>query len=258
METDQIRSTLHAVAEEYPDGLKQHQHKDVDRIAFNIQLTLRTVGSSVGSTRVCDVGGGVGLFSLGCAALGFESVVLVDDFGDGVNQRYNRDILDIHRSYGVSVRKRDVLEEGAGKFKDDLDVVTSFDTMEHLHHSPKNLFRNLLQSLRPGGGFVLGVPNCINLRKRLTVPFGYGKWSSMEEWYEADTFRGHVREPDVQDLRYIADDLNLEDPRVYGRNWMGHRSSNRAVQIATQLVDWALRYRPSLCSNIYLSGRCPE
>ena len=33
----------------------------------------------------------------------------------------------------------------------------------------------------------------------------------MAHWYEPELFRGHVREPDVDDLRYIARDMGLED-----------------------------------------------
>jgi hypothetical protein len=76
--------------------------------------------------------------------------------------------------------------------------------------------------LKPGGLFFLGVPNCVFLRKRITVPLG--KWSSMDEWYERETFGGHIREPDVGHLRYIARDLGLGYVRVFGRNWLGYAS----------------------------------
>jgi hypothetical protein len=47
--------------------------------------------------------------------------------------------------------------------------------MEHWHHSPKRLFRQVSDKLlKPGGRFVLAVPNCVNLRKRLSVPLGVG------------------------------------------------------------------------------------
>ena len=97
--------------------------------------------------------------------------------------------------------------------------MTSFDSMEHWHHSPKRLFRQVsAQLLKPRGRFVLGVPNCINARKRLSVPLGIGKWSAIEDRYEEPEFRGHVREPDVADLRYIARDMGLKDVQIFGRN----------------------------------------
>jgi hypothetical protein len=59
----------------------------------------------------------------------------------------------------------------------------------------------------------------VRIRKRLTVPFGSGKWSSMADWYEDPIFRGHVREPDVDDLFYIAREVGLVDVYIKGRHW---------------------------------------
>src|SRR5207249_4442450 len=103
--------------------------------------------------------------------------------------------------------------------------------------------------------FVLSVPNCVNLRKRLTTPLGIGGWSRMEEWYEEPVFRGHVREPSVSDLRHIANDMGLTDVSILGRNWLGLSSRSAVVRTLALLSDRVLRLRPSLCSNLYLLGR---
>src|SRR5262249_31298523 len=155
---------------------------------------------------ICDVGGGVGMFSVALRALGYQSI-LVDDFDDPINHAMGSDVLQVHRSYGVDVRSRDVLADSLDLAPGSLDTVTSFDCIEHLHHSPKQLFRTLARSLRPGGTFILCGPNAFNLRKRITTPLGIGSWSSMEDWYEPEKFRGHVREPSLADLCYIAEDI---------------------------------------------------
>jgi SAM-dependent methyltransferase len=229
---------------------------DIPRIAFNIALSL-PARKPLKEAVICDVGGGIGLFSVGCAAAGFGRVILVDDFSDQINQTVGESILAIHRSYGVRVVSRDVVAQGVGDLNERLDVVTSFDSMEHWHRSPKQLFRELLSAMNAGGRFVLAVPNCVNLRKRLTVPLGRGKWSAMKDWYEPEVFRGHIREPDVQDLLYIAADLGLEDARVLGRNWLGCQSDKKLLRIAASFLDPLIRLRPSLCSNIYLVGTKP-
>ena len=190
----------------------------------------------------------MGLLSAGCAAYGLKRTVLVDDFDDSINRQVGASILDLHRSLGVEVVVRDVVEKGI------LDIAGSFDSMEHWHHSPKMLFHEVVEKLNPGGVFVLGVPNCVNMRKRITVPLGIGRWSGMQDWYEADTFRAHVREPDVSDLRYIARDMGLVDIHVYGRNWLGHCSETQAIRFATTIMDYPLRIKPSLCSDIYMVG----
>jgi SAM-dependent methyltransferase len=135
------------------------------------------------------------------------------------------------------------------------DVVTSFDSIEHWHGSPKPALHALMRALKPQGLLFIGVPNCVNLRKRVTVPFGYGRWCSVEDWYEAPTFRSHVHEPDVGELLYIARDLELCDVEICGRNWLGQNNPSSIVRVGTFLADHLLRLRPTLCSDIYLAGR---
>lgn len=250
-----IAATLRAAANKYPPPLVDEQVKDIPRVGFNISLVLDSVREkSLNEVEICDLGGGVGLFSAGCAALGLKRTVLVDDFQDPVNQRIGDSILGLHRGCGVEVISRDVVADGIDDIAGAFDVVSTFDSMEHWHHSPKRLFHAVEAKLKPGGSFIVGVPNCVNLRKRISVPLGRGKWSGMRDWYESEVFRGHVREPDVDDLRYIARDLNLADVKIYGRNWMGYSSGNPLIRLATKIIDYPLRIKPSLCSDIYLKG----
>lgn len=254
MQVNQIREKLKEIARQYPPELVAAQMDDISRIAFNITISI-PIGKSVDEASICDIGGGIGLFSLGCAAIGFRKVFLVDDFADQINKQLGTAIFDIHHRYGVEIISRDVVAAGLGNLGEPLDVITCFDSMEHWHRSPKKLFHELIGSLKPAGRFVLGVPNCVNLRKRLTVPLGYGKWSAMQDWYEPENFRGHVREPDVQDLWHIAHDLALSNVRILGRNWLGLQSSRKPMRVMTNLLDPLMRFRPSLCSNIYLVGQ---
>jgi hypothetical protein len=48
----------------------------------------------------------------------------------------------------------------------------------------------------------------------------------MDDWNEREQFRGHVREPDVGDLQYIARDPGLRQVRIVGRNWAGQFSGS--------------------------------
>ncbi|HIA35738.1 MAG TPA: methyltransferase domain-containing protein, partial [Flavobacteriales bacterium] len=198
--------------------------------------------------------GGIGLFSVGCATYGFKRTVLVDDFEDSVNHDLGDSILSVHKKCGIEIFSRDVIKKGIKDIEGNFDIITSFDSMEHWHDSPKKLFAEVAEKLNPSGVFVLGVPNCVNMRKRITVPFGHGKWSSIDEWYEIETFRGHVREPDVDDLKYIARDMNLKNIKILGRNWQGYYSQNSTIKLASKIMDYSLRLRPQLCSDIYLVG----
>lgn len=247
---DSVAETLRSLAGRYPPAFIQSQLDDVSRIAFHIELVNKL--TAVEHPVVADIGGGLGLFSPGCAAVGMD-ITLVDDFRDDINETgTGASALDLHRELGVKIVSQDVTQ-GLSFPRDHFDAITCFDSMEHWHNSPKKMFHGLIDSLRPGGWFILGVPNCVNLRKRITVPLGHGKWTPMKHWYEPEVFRSHVREPDVDDLHYIARDLGLRETKIIGRNWLGFRRPGmRAIM---PVVDSVLRIRPSLCANIYLVGR---
>ena len=207
-----------------------HQIQDISRISFNIGIVLDSIKSKPHSElEICDLGGGIGLFSVGCAAYGMKRTVLVDNFDDAVNHRLGESILDLHKGLGVEVISCNVVEKNILDISGKFDIITTFDSMEHWHHSPKRLFHQVIEKLNTGGAFILGVPNCVNMRKRISVPLGVGKWSGMQEWYEVDKFRGHVREPDVNDLKYIARDMGLVDIKIYGRNWLGYYSARQTI-----------------------------
>jgi SAM-dependent methyltransferase len=230
----------------------QGQLDDVPRMASHVELVRNLVKKD--HPVIADIGGGIGLFCPGCAAVGM-TVTLVDDFRDRINKSGpGSQVLTFLEKQGVIIDSRDVMHD----FRlppNHYDAITSFDSMEHWHASPKTLFHGLMESLRPGGWFILSGPNCVNLRKRITVPLGKGKWSPMSSWYEEEVFRAHVREPDIDDLRYIAADLGLEDVKVFGRNWLGfNRPGMRQIMPA---IDAVLRLKPSLCANIYVIGRKP-
>ena len=79
----------------------------------------------------------------------------------------------------------------------------------------------------------------------------------MADWYDRPVFRGHVREPIVGDLLYIARDMGLVDVTIMGRNWLAYQARNPKVRRAAPYVDRILQRRPTLCSDIYLLGRKP-
>ena len=248
-----MQKLLDDLARQYPSSLISSQLEDIRRIAFHVSL----VKDRISKGRVCDLGGGIGLFSVACAAVGLDSTLL-DDFNDPVNAAWPNGGLPVHHKYGVTVRNGSVLADDLAFPPESFDAVTSFDSMEHWHHSPKRLFRRVVTWLKPGGFLTLGVPNCVNLRKRLMVPLGRGKWSTMADWYEQDCFRGHVREPDVADLYYIARDMGLVNAQIVGRNWLGYRLRTPVVRSLMPLIDQCLRPWPSLCSDLYLIAEKPQ
>jgi SAM-dependent methyltransferase len=265
-ETRQIKQTVRTIAARYPDlpgnraGDFAHPRAEVtlERTAFDLSLIADILQRP--TATVLDVGGGLGLFASCAAALGARSL-LMDDLkwllGDPKHRQFYDVLQQLWSELGVELVSRDVIRDGLGDDVGDIDAVTQFHFMEHAHASPKGLFHAEVDRLRPGGRFVIAVPNCSNLRKRITTPIGKTKWSPMDEWYDEPAFHGHVREPDVDDLMYIARDLGLENVSVVGRNFLGLANPAMGRRLAAQATDKVLRRRPSLCSDIYLVGDKP-
>ena len=249
-----LRRRLREIADEYPQPSRGYGFTLGNRDAWAAR-TVHDVELVASRTRpgatICDVGGGLGLFAVGCRLLGHHAIV-VDDQKEIDNEGFGEQVRHILDREGVELH-RDTLADRL-PVEQELDAVTAFHLLEHLPFSPRPLFRAMRDQLRPGGVFVIAGPNNVNLRKRITVPLGKGSWTSIEDWYDATLFRGHVREPNVGDLRHIARDLELEDPVVLGRNFLGlSKTRSRLAAVG----DRVLRARASLCSDLYLVGRRP-
>src|SRR5215217_240391 len=166
----EIAQALREVALKYPAGLIEAQLRDVRRIAFHVSLILLRKGAGA---PVCDLGGGVGMFSLGCVLAGMEAT-LVDNFSDPVNDAFGKDVLELHRNLGVSVVSRDVIEQGIDFPPDSFEAVTTFDSVERWHPSRTAAVSRVLGCRVARGLFGLGVPNNGDRRRRMLVPFGGG------------------------------------------------------------------------------------
>lgn len=249
-----VRDTVAAIFGEYWQGYAPEiVQAEVKRHTFMLSEVVTRVGTDV---DVADLGGGWGAFCACAAAMGMRAT-LVDDFKDaGIHQK-DDPRHQMPKRLGFASERLDIAQEGLAFAANSLDVVTSFDSIEHWHRSPKTALHQAMQALRPGGLFFLGVPNGVNIRKRIAVPLGISNWSRMQDWYEQPEFRGHVREPVVGDLHYIARDLGLIDCEIKGRNWAAHYISNPVVRAVAITLDRVLRPFPALCSDIYLIGRKP-
>jgi len=132
------------------------------------------------------------------------------------------------------------------------DAISIFGVIEHLHSSPKKLLGRLWNALKPNGKMVVTVPNAVNLRKRLSVPFGRSNYPSFKTFWNADIWRGHVREYTVEELYQIATSLRCRRVRVFGRNDMLYDRIRTLPYALLRLVDRVMRRFPQLCSDLLL------
>ena len=254
MDQAQVTQILKDVAAQYtPPEQAERRGKRVNRIAHKFGMMFDACNEKdVSKIELMDIGGGAALFSSGAAGLGMKRVVLVDDYDDPEVHSVGDDLLALHKKLGVDIHSRDAVREGIMDIEGQFDVITSFDSMEHWHNSPKKLFSQVMQKLKPGGMLLLNAPNCVSLRKRITVPLGRGQWSDMADWYEQETFRGHVREPDVATLKYIAKDIGLKDYKIKGRNFIIYNRLGLTSALLPKIDP--LNMFPSLCADLFLIG----
>jgi 2-polyprenyl-3-methyl-5-hydroxy-6-metoxy-1,4-benzoquinol methylase len=251
---DKVERIIKKLYEEYwPSYDSEVIRAGIKRHCFHIDMILSTKGINC---TICDIGGGWGIFSAVCAQLGMKSV-LVDDFRDEGFFDFNDPRFEMQRYYGIEIISRDVIKDGIDFPPETFDAFTCIDSMEHWHHSPKTLFYQLVNALKPGGIFVLGVPNCVSLHKRVAALLGYGRWSTMADWYEKTSFRGHMREPNVKDLIYIANDIGLVEIKIIGRNWLLMGANNKVIRLIAPIYDRITRLRPSFCTSLYMVGKKP-
>jgi SAM-dependent methyltransferase len=225
-------------------------NKYTPRLEFELRLLTDRKGTDF---SLWDLGGGAGILALAAAYLGIEATN-VDDYLGLASTGSDVAVIDLLTSAGVHAIRHDL--HGPIEIALGVDVVVSMHTIEHMHASPKLQYHKVAEALAPDGLFVIAAPNAVNLRKRVSAAFGTSSWSPMETWYEAPLFRGHVREPRVSDLVYIAHDLNLE-PTIIGKNFIGEGYEGWRGRAARRLGP-LLERRPALCSDIYLVAKKPS
>ncbi len=243
-----VERAIDEVVALYPEPLRSVQRADLARQRFHLEQVYRPAAA------IADLGGGIGLLSPVCAALGMTAW-LVDDLRDAVNHHYAIDDLGVHQRTGVRLLVAPVLEWGKHFEDESLDVVTCIDSLEHWHHSPRPVLEQVARVLRPGGLLLLGTPNAANARHRAKLLVGRSNWSRFEDWYYPPEFRGHVREPVLADLVRIVDELGLERRAVFGRNWLD--AARGWKRLALGAADRALRPFPTLCKDLYILAARP-
>lgn len=231
--------------------------RQLQRVYEEVRLALRPGGT------VLDLGGRPGFHAAICAAMGMRAIcvdnywTLGDDSVWGDKKDEHDRALEVAKEEGVEFIHTDILSWEPPFPEASIDVVMSFQTMEHFHHSPRRVFTRLVRTLKPEGVFILSVPNAAKLVNRLRVPFGKNPFSTMDRWYFRDYFDYHVREPVAADLKVIAKDLQLTESHVLGRNWAMYIRLSPWTRPFITFVDHVLRVCPTLCFDIYLLGKKP-
>ena len=116
------------------------------------------------------------------------------------------------------------------------DVVILNDVLEHMS-VPKRLLRAIHELLKPGGLFVMEVPNSVVLYKRLRVVSGLSNYFRIEQFFRDEDYRGHVREYTKSEIRYMLEETGFTPIEIRGVN-QAHRPwfESHAPQFAASPV----------------------
>lgn len=240
----ELREVCKDVALMYPEPFRRHQIDDIERISFHAALLFR---NGWRAQSVCDLGGGIGMFSPVCAKIGMRSI-LIDDFEDvDISPRAEEVLEIVHRRLGVCVIRSSLACNPVQDIDGGIDAFTCFETLEHLPFSPRPFLKSAVEKMSAGGILVMSAPNCVDLKRRIDVLRGIDRWSSLEEWYFRVKFRGHVREMNPDDLKIIMEDLGLKRIEIFGKNWWGE---SLQIRLASSFIE----SMTSLCSTIYAVG----
>jgi SAM-dependent methyltransferase len=137
------------------------------------------------------------------------------------------------------------------------DGILLVDVVEHLHDSPRSVLNVLIAKLKPEGLVFMGMPNSVNIRKRISVVLGRTNYPSLGSFYfSKEPWRGHVREYTLNETKQLLRYHNLDVVYGKGVNIFAHkRLRNRFLKLSYLL---ATRIFTSLSEGILVIGRKPE
>jgi 2-polyprenyl-3-methyl-5-hydroxy-6-metoxy-1,4-benzoquinol methylase len=127
------------------------------------------------------------------------------------------------------------------------DVVTALETIEHVEN-PRELFRELVRLLRPGGWLLITTPNQLSLLSKLTLLL-----KNQFNAFQDRDYPAHLTALLEVDLQRIAAECGLQEVRI------GYSGQGRLVLTSGHYPRIVSRWLPRAFSdNVLLIGRKPH
>lgn len=224
--------------------------EDSDRIKLCALLSYRE------QSRICDLGSYINLYPVCLALLGMK-VTTVDYYPQTKldSPFFNASIgaaLELYEEVGINVIRSNLYDVELGA--DSFDIISSFETFEHLWHSPKPILGKVRRALAVGGNFVFSVPNIVRLTNRVKVLIGRSPLPSYPFFYDHGTpFTGHRREMTTDEVRWMLTREGFELREVFTASLMPPLGENPSFLGRTaRHVENRFRFLPSsLKSQIF-------
>ncbi len=156
--------------------------------------------------RHLDLGGGTSLYNPILRRLGMD-VTVVDLFIDEADGLARLEAL------GIAAQQSDLY--AAALPERTYDGISMFETIEHLPHSPKPILQAVAAALKPGGRFVLSVPNMARIENRMRMLMGRNPMGKYRVFFhDGNPFLGHHREMTMAEVGWLASEIGLVGGRV--------------------------------------------
>ena len=195
-----IDDAIEEIRDEFPfPEILEETIDTIKPIAALLQAQMPTGG------RLLDLGCGALDKAMVYQKLGYQCCC-ADDFQDAWHRNPNNlnPVVAFAKSLGIEVYEQS--EPFAVPWENEsFDIVTIINVIEHLHGTPRELLNFAGTLLKPGGLLVVGMPNSVNLRKRLSVLMGRTNYTPARGIYECEgVWRGHIREYTLEETCQIV------------------------------------------------------
>ena len=207
--------------------------------------------------RLLDIGCGAMDKTVTYQQMGYQCVGY-DDFLDPWHSKKENlaPLLAFAEEIGVEVQ----VEEGGqtvpwepGSF----DIVTIVNVIEHLHDSPRDILNFAGRYLKIGGLLLVGMPNSVNLRKRLSVLRGRSNYTPAKGFYENDgRWRGHVREFTFEETRELVEWNGFHT--VYKQTYHGMLNTRVHYPLLRAVFKGLCMLAPGFRDSILVGALKPE
>jgi 2-polyprenyl-3-methyl-5-hydroxy-6-metoxy-1,4-benzoquinol methylase len=182
------------------------------RILMNVAMAYKAGG------KLMDIGGGYGEYLLILRLLGME--VTSVDFAFLQPDPTFRKVFEDH---GIRMVAGDLYAFARGEAPggdawkgerlegEQFDVVSCYECLEHLPHSPKSVMRKITSLLAPGGRFVMSVPNIARIENRTRLLKGRTVHEKFAELYHDGEpyFAGHHHEYTIAEVKWMLAENQL-------------------------------------------------
>jgi SAM-dependent methyltransferase len=150
---------------------------------------------------ISDIGCFIPYLPVALSLLGYE--VRIADRYELYGGGFKDSILELSQRHRLSLFDLDIVRDYIGILGKS-DIVLLMAVVEHLHGTPRFLFKKVQGLLKEGGIFLFEVPNIAAINKRFRMLFGGSPLPDYNDYFESSyPFTGHSREMTVAEVRYL-------------------------------------------------------